>query len=88
MQTGLPGHILEIWFARTLRDAFALAATESFAPFRALLESNLDELARSHSVSMGPEQREQVLGQFAALPAHGDAAQAFKFSKAPAFASP
>ncbi len=78
IQVGLPGHALEIWFARTLRDAFALAATETFSPFRALFEVNLDELARSHSVSIGDEQKEQVLSQFAALPAHSDATEAFQ----------
>lgn len=74
---GLPEHMLEVWFARTLRDAFALAATYSFAPLRALFDSNLDELVRSYSISIEKSQKDQVLGQFAALPAHPDAAQAF-----------
>ncbi len=78
VQVGFPGHVLEIWFARTLRDAFALAATDTFSPFRALFEANLDELARTHSIPIAAAQREQVLGQFAALPAHPDASEAFQ----------
>lgn len=77
-QVGFPGHVLEIWFARTLRDAFALAATDTFSPFRALFEVNLDELARTHSIPITAAQREQVLGQFGALPAHPDASEAFQ----------
>ncbi len=31
---GVPGHTLEIWYASMLRDAFALAVTGRFRPFR------------------------------------------------------
>lgn len=78
---GFPGYVLEVWFARTLRDAFALAATETFSPFRALFDANLDELARVHSIEIGAEQKEQVLDQFATLPAHPDAMEAFQLLK-------
>ena len=74
---GFPEYVLEVWFAQTLRDAFALAATESFAPFRALFDANLDELARAHSIPIEKKQKEQVLGEFAGLPAYPDATQAF-----------
>src|SRR5260370_41235544 len=30
---GLPPHLLELWFTRTLRDGIALAATGAYAPF-------------------------------------------------------
>jgi 2-haloacid dehalogenase len=30
---GLPPHLLELWFTRTLRDGIALAATGEYAPF-------------------------------------------------------
>lgn len=57
VQFGFPAHMLEVWFARTLRDTFALAATDSFAPFRALFEANLDELSRSQSSRSTGRQR-------------------------------
>lgn len=78
VQLGFPGNSLEVWFARTLRDAFALATTDSFAPFGALFDSNLEELARSHSIALAKQQKERVLEQFAALAAHPDAAQALQ----------
>lgn len=78
IRLGFPGHALEIWFARTLRDAFALAASDSFAPFRALFDFNLEELGRSHAIALDQQQKEHVLRQFAALPAHPDAAEAFE----------
>src|SRR5712691_5336962 len=31
---GLPPHLLDLWFTRTLRDGIALAATGDYAPFR------------------------------------------------------
>lgn len=81
VQFGFPAHMLEVWFARTLRDAFALAATDSFAPFRALFEANLDKLSRSQSIPLDRWPKEQILSQFAALPAHPDAAEAFELLK-------
>ena len=30
---GLPPHLLDLWFTRTLRDGMALAATGEYAPF-------------------------------------------------------
>lgn len=78
LQIGFPEHALEIWFARTLRDAFALAASDSFAPFRALFDFNLEELARSYAIAIDGPQKDRVLGLFASLPAHPDAAEAFE----------
>lgn len=75
---GFPRQVLEIWFARALRDAFALAATDTFAPFRAIFDSNLDELALSYSIAIEPEQKERVLSRFGTLPAHPDAMEAFQ----------
>lgn len=82
VQVGFPGHVLEILFARTLRDAFALAATDTFSPLRALFDANLDELARTHSIPITAAQGEQVLDQFAALPVHPDATEAFQLLSA------
>jgi len=51
IQVGFPSHVLETWFARTLRDGFALAATQTFAPFRALLGyvCRAGDIGRGHS---------------------------------------
>lgn len=41
---GLPGETLEVWFARTLRDAFALEATDVYQPFREIASAALTSL--------------------------------------------
>ncbi len=35
-EVGAPGHLLETWFASTLRDGFALTAAGAYADFRAI----------------------------------------------------
>jgi 2-haloacid dehalogenase len=77
VQLGFPAHMLELWFAQTLRDAFALAATGSFAPFRSVFEGTLDGLAASRFVRVTAEQKQQLMSRFGALPPHPDAAEAF-----------
>lgn len=78
IEAGFPDHVLETWFARTLRDAFAMAATDTFAPFRSLFAFNLEELARAHSVEVKAELKEAILGHLSALSPHEDARQAFE----------
>jgi 2-haloacid dehalogenase len=68
--SGLPAHLLEWWFTRTLRDGIALAATGDYAPFgevaaqalRIVSGYQLDEAGIAH-VLAGPGE----------LPAHPDA---------------
>ena len=45
---GLPGHVLESWFAASLRDLFALGVTGRTAPMIALLGDNLRQLLLAH----------------------------------------
>jgi 2-haloalkanoic acid dehalogenase type II len=66
---GLPPHLLELWFSRTLRDGIALAATGDYAPFgevaaqalRTVSGYQLDEAGIAH-----------VLAGLSELPAHPD----------------
>lgn len=71
---GLPGHVLETWFAQILRDGFALCAADSFAPFRDLAADALRAMCAKHGVADVDAAVESVLGRFAALPAHPDVA--------------
>ena len=67
---GLPAHLLELWFTRTLRDGIALAATGEYAPFaevaaqalRIVSGYQVDEAGIAH-----------VLAGLFELPAHPDA---------------
>lgn len=77
---GFPSRTLELLFAETLRDAFSLAATGKFAPFRSLFASTLDNLSRREKVTINSEQQEGILGRFTSLPAHPDALTAFQMT--------
>ena len=53
---GLPGHVLEAWFAASLRDLFTLGVTGRTAPMRAMLHDNLRQLlSRNDLRQEGPE---------------------------------
>jgi 2-haloacid dehalogenase len=75
---GLPPGALETWLGAGLRDAFALAATDRFAPFRSVLEGALDEVASHHDLAPSAKEKAQVLDRMKELPAHPDAEQAFQ----------
>ncbi len=47
---GLPGQVLEAWFAASLRDLFALGVTGRTAPMRAVLGDNLHHLLSLHGL--------------------------------------
>ncbi|MGH8935108.1 MAG: haloacid dehalogenase type II [Acidimicrobiia bacterium] len=67
----LPSGAFEVWFARILRDGFALAATGRYAPFR--------ELAASHLELVAPEaDANEILGELRRLDAHPDVRPAFE----------
>jgi 2-haloacid dehalogenase len=75
---GLPDSILSLWFNRSLRDLFALAATDTYRPFRDILDANLGALSSIHGRTLGDEDRQHVLSGFAVLPPHPDTAAAFR----------
>lgn len=72
---GQPGHVLEVWFTRLLRDAFVLVATDGYRPF--------SEVAASALRSTAPEPVDDdaiatILGGFAELDPHPDVAPAMQ----------
>ncbi|GAC1347986.1 MAG: haloacid dehalogenase type II [Acetobacteraceae bacterium] len=75
---GIPGACLETWFARILRDAFALAATDTYAGFRDIASATLAEVAREHGRDLGKAGLDAVLDGFGQLDPHPDAAEAFR----------
>jgi 2-haloacid dehalogenase len=74
---GLPPNALETWFASGLRDAFALAATDRFAPFRSVLEAALANILSQHGLPFDKAEAASVLDGMAKLEPHPDAAEAF-----------
>lgn len=75
---GLPPDALETWYAESLRDAFALAASGngSYQPFQALLDANLDVLSLRHGSVLGRLRKGGILSALQELPPHPDAAEA------------
>lgn len=63
---------LDTWFARLLRDAFALTATGGYAPFRPLAEGALRSVLTDHQVPATDELIDAVFATFTTLPIHAD----------------
>src|SRR5918999_1552205 len=74
-EVGLPGHLLELWFTRTLRDGIILTVTGDYAPFRAVADNALRVVA-AHQVDDAAVAH--VLDGFAELPAHPDVEPALR----------
>lgn len=49
---GLAPGALETWFASGLRDAFALAASDGFEPFRTVLDGALEQVLAQSGVEL------------------------------------
>lgn len=75
---GLPGHTLELWFARLLRDAFALVATDSYRPFGEIAASALRSTA-DHPLD--DEAVSTVLAGFVELDPHPDVEPAVRLAR-------
>lgn len=77
-EVGLPREALGLWFAQVLRDAFALAATDAYSPFREVAGAALESLLAEHQLPRTRERVDHVLSAFAELPAHEDAEAAMR----------
>ncbi len=75
---GLPGSALDLWFARTLSDGFALAATADFATFSDLALYHLDRITRSFGLEHDEATLEHVLDAFQELDVYQDVAPALQ----------
>lgn len=69
-RAGVGAGLLDLFFARMLRDAFALASVDEYRPFRELAGSALTVVAPS----LDPDDIDTVLGAFGDLGIHPDAA--------------
>src|SRR5918996_6217196 len=62
VEAGQPGHVLELWFSRLLRDAFALVASGGYRPFG---EFAVAALRSTASTPVTDAQIQAVLAGFA-----------------------
>jgi 2-haloacid dehalogenase len=72
-EVGLPGHLLEAWFAATLRDGFAITAAGAYPAFRDVATGALRPLLVAHGIDSA-DAVGRVLSGFSELPAHPDVA--------------
>ena len=75
VDVGAPAHLLDVWFAGTLRDGFALAVTGSVASFPDVGTGVLQALLTPLTLTMSVEQASRhVLAGFPDLRLHPDVA--------------
>lgn len=77
LAVGQPGHLLELWFTRVLRDGFALAASGGYQPFGQLAQ---EALAAVSSGTLSVQDRRAVLTGITELPARPDVAPALRLA--------
>lgn len=75
---GLPGEALEIWFARLLRNAFALDTAGTYKPFGEIARGTLEALLAEFHCPAVALAIDQTLAGFGDLPVHDDVAPAFQ----------
>jgi 2-haloacid dehalogenase len=76
-EVGLDGSLLELWFASALRDAFAMSASGSYAPFSEVLSEALRAVAVKQGTPMSDDAARSVVSGFSDLEPHPDAEEAF-----------
>jgi 2-haloacid dehalogenase len=71
-EVGFPPGAIDEWFARFLRDAFALDATGRYAPFREIAGGTLEVMLVEKMGQATPATISRVLEVFRELPPHPD----------------
>ena len=77
-ELGVPPHTLQLWFAQTLRDAFALSHAGSYRPLKEILEAELPRTLKIVGVEVDEKQRSEVLNTFTELDLQPSALEAFR----------
>ena len=75
---GLPSGSLKLWFARVLRDAFALEIAGEYKTFAEVGGTTLEALFREHRVEPERSTITDIIKSFAELPPHSDVQPAFE----------
>lgn len=78
MQLGAPPHALQLWFAQTLRDAFALSYAGGYQPLKEVLEAEFPRTLKTLGVEVGSEQLSRVVASLAELEPRPEALEAFR----------
>ncbi len=66
-RAGAPESTLPLWFAQSLRDAFALSQTGGYQPLKSVLQAELPRTLGQLGRSIAPDQVQQVVAAFGQL---------------------
>lgn len=78
VELGAPAHAVQLWFAQTLRDAFALSYAGGYRPLKEVLEAELPRTLKVLGVEADAMQLSRVVNSFAELESQPDALDAFR----------
>ncbi|MEG4503856.1 hypothetical protein QUA81_13415 [Microcoleus sp. F6_B4] len=77
VELGAPAHALELWFAQTLRDAFALSHAGSYRPLKEVLEAELPRTLKVLGIEADAQKRSHIVKAFSELELQPEALEAF-----------
>ena len=75
---GAPAYTLQLWFAQTLRDAFALSHAGGYQPLKEMLEAELPRTLTILGVEASTQQRSHVVAAFSELELETGAVETFQ----------
>ncbi|BAZ18655.1 putative 2-haloacid halidohydrolase Iva (plasmid) [Calothrix sp. NIES-4071] len=80
-ELGAPAHSFTLWFAQTLRDAFALSHAGSYRPLKEVLEAELPRTLKTLGVKADSVQMSNIVKSFTELELATGANESFKMLK-------
>ena len=78
IEIGAPNCALELWFAQTLRDAFALSHAGGYQPLKEILQAQLPRTLKSFEIEPDSTQLSQVIETLGELELQPKAKEAFE----------
>ncbi len=78
VELGAPTYALDLWFAQTLRDAFALSHAGAYRPLKQVLEAELPRTMKVLGIDLDTLQLSHVAASFAELELQPGALEAFQ----------
>ena len=67
IELGAPPYAMQLWFAQTLRDAFALSHAGHYQPLKEILQAELPRTLAVLGIETREEQRSQIINTFTEL---------------------
>jgi 2-haloacid dehalogenase len=78
IELGAPPYALQLWFAQTLRDAFARSHAGSYRALKDVLEAELPRTLKVLGIEADSQQRVHIVNSFTELEPQPEALEAFR----------